>query len=79
MPAAHRTGVREMAEYMPLEIKQAVTSYGRAEKRQVQEMVRSLLCLCEPLRPDAAADGLAIAITHAFSSRLAASRKPSPR
>lgn len=66
--AAYRAGV-EVAEYTPLQVKQAVTSYGRAEKRQVQEMVRSLLNLREIPRPDDAADGLAIAITHAFSSR----------
>ena len=66
--AAYRAGV-EVAEYTPLQVKQAVTSYGRAEKRQVQELVRSLLNLREIPRPDDAADGLAIAITHAFSSR----------
>src|ERR687894_897532 len=66
--AAYRAGV-EVAEYTPLQVKQAVTSYGRAEKRQVQEMVRSLLNLREIPRPDDAADGLAIAIAHAFSSR----------
>src|SRR5215204_1029792 len=66
--AAYRAGV-EVAEYTPLQVKQAVTSYGRAEKRQVQEMVRSLLNLHEIPKPDDAADGLAIAIAHAFSSR----------
>ena len=66
--AAYQAGV-EVAEYTPLQIKQAVTSYGRAEKRQVQEMVMSLLNLREIPKPDDAADGLAIAITHAFSSR----------
>jgi crossover junction endodeoxyribonuclease RuvC len=67
--AAYRTGV-EIAEYTPLQVKQAITSYGRAEKRQVQEMVRTLLNLREIPRPDDAADGLAIAICHAFSSRM---------
>ncbi len=66
--AAYRAGV-EVAEYTPLQVKQAITSYGRADKRQVQEMVRALLNLREIPRPDDAADGLAIAITHAFSSR----------
>ena len=66
--AAYRAGA-EVAEYTPLQVKQAVTSYGRAEKRQVQEMVRSLLNLREIPKPDDAADGLAIAIAHAFSSR----------
>ena len=67
--AAYRAGL-EVAEYTPLQVKQAITSYGRAEKRQVQEMVRTLLNLREIPRPDDAADGLAIAITHAFSSRI---------
>lgn len=66
--AAYRAGV-EVAEYTPLQIKQAITSYGRADKRQVQEMVKTLLNLREIPSPDDAADGLAIAICHAFSSR----------
>jgi crossover junction endodeoxyribonuclease RuvC len=67
--AAYRAGV-EVYEYTPLQVKQAITSYGRADKRQVQEMVRALLNLREIPRPDDAADGLAIAITHAFSSKM---------
>jgi len=67
--AAYRAGI-EVAEYTPLQVKQAVTSYGRADKKQVQEMVKSLLNLPAIPRPDDAADGLAIAITHAFSSRM---------
>ncbi len=67
--AAYRAGI-EVAEYTPLQVKQAITSYGRADKRQVQEMVRALLNLRDIPRPDDAADGLAIAITHAFSSRI---------
>ena len=67
--AAYRAGL-EVAEYTPLQVKQAITSYGRAEKRQVQEMVRALLNLRDIPRPDDAADGLAIAVTHAFSSRI---------
>src|ERR671911_741266 len=67
--AAHKAGV-EVHEYTPLQVKQAITSYGRAEKHQVQEMVRALLNLREIPRPDDAADGLAIAITHAFTSRM---------
>src|ERR687890_2340482 len=59
--AAYMAGI-EVAGYTPLQVKQAVTSYGRAEKRQVQELVRSLLNLREIPRPDDAADGLAIAI-----------------
>jgi crossover junction endodeoxyribonuclease RuvC len=67
--AAYKAGI-EVAEYTPLQIKQAITSYGRAEKRQVQEMVKTLLNLREVPKPDDAADGLAIAICHAFSSRM---------
>jgi len=67
--ASYRAGI-EVAEYTPLQVKQAITSYGRADKPQVQEMVRALLNLREIPRPDDAADGLAIAITHAFSSRM---------
>ncbi len=55
----------EIYEYTPLQIKQALTSYGRAEKRQVQEMVRVILDLKEIPRPDDCADALAAAITHA--------------
>src|SRR5215213_9509422 len=67
--AVYKAGV-EVTEYTPLQVKQAITSYGRADKRQVQEMVRTLLNLREIPRPDDAADGLAIAICHAFSSSL---------
>lgn len=67
--AAYKAGI-EVTEYTPLQVKQAVTSYGRADKRQVQEMVRALLNLREIPKPDDAADGLAIAICHAFSSRM---------
>lgn len=56
-------------EYTPMQIKQAVVGYGKAEKRQVQLMVKMLLCLSEIPRPDDAADGLAVAITHAHSAR----------
>lgn len=51
-------------EYTPLQIKQAVVGYGRAEKHQVQEMVKILLNLKEIPKPDDAADALAIAICH---------------
>jgi crossover junction endodeoxyribonuclease RuvC len=54
-----------VAEYTPMQIKQAVTGYGGAKKPQIQEMVRTLLALPVIPRPDDAADGLAIAITHA--------------
>ncbi|MDR0839006.1 MAG: crossover junction endodeoxyribonuclease RuvC [Oscillospiraceae bacterium] len=54
-----------MYEYTPLQVKQAVTGYGRAEKKQVMEMVKRLLQLDAIPRPDDAADGLALAICHA--------------
>jgi crossover junction endodeoxyribonuclease RuvC len=53
-----------IGEYSPPRIKEAVTGYGKADKYQVQLMVRNLLDLQETPRPDDAADGLAIAITH---------------
>ncbi len=59
-----------VAEYTPLQVKQAVVGYGRAEKHQVQEMVRVLLALKERPRPDDAADALAVAICHAHSHRV---------
>lgn len=60
----------EIAEYTPLQVKQSVVGYGRAEKRQIQEMVKMLLCLNEIPKPDDAADALAIAICHAHSRKL---------
>jgi len=54
-------------EYTPLQVKQAVTSYGRADKKQVQEMVKALLKLEKIPKPDDAADALAIAICCAHS------------
>lgn len=56
-----------IAEYTPLQIKQAITGYGRAEKKQMQEMVRAILGLSEVPKPDDCADALAAAITHANS------------
>jgi crossover junction endodeoxyribonuclease RuvC len=60
-----------VSEYTPQEIKQAVTGYGGAEKRQVQAMVRALLELQETPKPDDAADALAVAICHAHSYKIA--------
>jgi crossover junction endodeoxyribonuclease RuvC len=60
----------EVAEYSPPVIKQALTGYGRADKRQMQEMVRMLLGLDKVPRPDDAADALAVAICHIHSARL---------
>ncbi len=59
----------EVAEYTPNEVKQAVAGYGSADKRQVQEMVRTLLQLPELPKPDDAADALAIAITHLHTNK----------
>lgn len=57
-------------EYTPLQIKQAVAGYGRADKRQVQEMVKMLLNLKEIPKPDDAADALAVAICHGSSLKF---------
>lgn len=54
-------------EYTPLQIKQAIVGYGRAEKKQVQQMVKMLLKLDEIPKPDDTADALAIAVCHAHS------------
>jgi crossover junction endodeoxyribonuclease RuvC len=78
---AHARGVAMLAcarkcdklfEYTPMQIKQALTGYGRAEKRQMQETVASLLKLKSIPKPDDAADALAIALCHAFVSRFGA-------
>ena len=59
-------------EYTPLQIKQALTGYGRAEKRQIQIMVKTLLRLDTIPKPDDAADALAVALTHCQTNRLSA-------
>ncbi len=51
-------------EYTPLQVKQAITGSGRADKKQMQEMIRRLLNLKEVPKPDDAADGLSIALCH---------------
>ena len=58
-----------IAEYTPMQIKQSLTGYGKADKKQMQEMVRLQLNLKEIPKPDDAADALATAITHAMMSR----------
>ena len=60
----------ELFEYTPLQIKQALTGYGRAEKKQIQEMVKIILGLKEHPKPDDCADALAAAICHASSLRI---------
>lgn len=59
-------------EYTPMQIKQALTGYGRAEKHQIQYMVKLLLKLDSIPKPDDAADALAVAITHAQVSKTSA-------
>jgi len=58
-------------EYNPMQIKQSVTGYGKADKKQMQEMVRVLLGLTEVPKPDDCADALAAALTHASIMHLA--------
>lgn len=65
--AAARKGL-DIYEYTPLQVKQAVVGYGRAEKMQVQQMVKMLLNLREVPKPDDAADALAVSICHIHSS-----------
>ena len=76
LAVAHARGVVMLAgaqrgiavyEYTPLQVKQAVVGYGRADKKQVQQMVKGLLRLDEIPKPDDTADALAIAICHAHS------------
>lgn len=58
-----------IAEYGPMQVKQAVTGYGKAEKAQMMEMTQRLLKLAKIPKPDDAADALAIALCHSFSLR----------
>lgn len=64
--AAMNRGIR-IFEYTPLQVKQAVAGYGRADKKQVQQMVKLLLGLKEVPKPDDTADAVAIAICHGHS------------
>ncbi|MBQ3077224.1 MAG: crossover junction endodeoxyribonuclease RuvC [Clostridia bacterium] len=72
---AARAGI-PVFEYTPMQVKQAVVGYGKAEKRQVQQMVKMMLHLKEVPKPDDTADALALAICHchAASSRLSSLR-----
>ena len=76
---AHARGVALLAcvkscgklyEYTPMQIKQALTGYGKADKKQMQAVVTSLLKLKAVPKPDDAADALAVALCHAFTSRF---------
>ncbi|MBQ8196144.1 MAG: crossover junction endodeoxyribonuclease RuvC [Oscillospiraceae bacterium] len=71
--AAAKHGV-EIYEYTPLQVKQSVVGYGRAEKHQVQEMVKNILRLKECPKPDDTADAVALAICHGHSSGSSLSR-----
>ena len=64
---AHKKGVK-INEYTPLQVKQAVVGYGKAEKHQVMEMVKSFLSLKSVPKPDDTADALAIAVCHGHSA-----------
>jgi crossover junction endodeoxyribonuclease RuvC len=67
--AAAQAGL-DVFEYKPAEVKQALSGYGKADKRQMQEMVRLLLNLDHIPRPDDAADAIAIAVCHLQSRRI---------
>ena len=68
---AARLGNVPIYEYTPLQIKQALTGYGRAEKKQIMYMVKTVLKLESEPKPDDTADALAAAICHAYSSSSA--------
>lgn len=79
IPVAHARGVilltcikfcGRLYEYTPMQIKQALTGYGRADKVQMQHVVASLLHFSKVPRPDDAADALAVALCHAHTSRF---------
>ena len=65
----------KLYEYTPLQIKQALTGYGRAEKRQIQEMTKTFLNLSKIPKPDDAVDALAVALTHSQTNRLSGNFK----
>ncbi|MGN1195545.1 MAG: crossover junction endodeoxyribonuclease RuvC [Acutalibacteraceae bacterium] len=67
MLAAQKHGVK-VYEYTPLQVKQSVVGYGRADKKQVQEMTRRILSLDSVPKPDDTADAIAMAICHAHTS-----------
>ncbi len=72
--ACYQSGV-PVFEYTPLQVKQAVVGYGRAEKNQVMDMVKRILRLQDVPRPDDAADAVAIALCHARSATSLLSQK----
>jgi crossover junction endodeoxyribonuclease RuvC len=79
LPVGHGRGVAVLAaaksgidifEYTPLQVKQSVVGYGRAEKAQIQQMVKAILNLPAIPKPDDVADALAVAICHGNSHRM---------
>jgi len=66
---AAKSGI-EVFEYTPLQVKQSVVGYGRAEKAQIQQMVKVILNLQAIPKPDDAADALAVAICHGHSHKM---------
>ena len=68
--AACQSYTDRLFEYTPMQIKQALTGYGSAEKKQMQQMVRIRLGIAEIPKPDDAADAVACAITHAQAGRM---------
>ncbi len=67
--AVQRKGLL-VSDYAPLKIKMAVTGYGKADKKQVQFMVKQILKLTEVPKPDDAADAVAVALTHSAARRI---------
>ena len=68
--AACQSYTDKLFEYTPMQIKQAIVGYGKADKHQIQEMVRMILHQEKIIRPDDAADAVAVAITHANTGML---------
>lgn len=64
-----KNGIK-VAEYTPLQVKMALTGYGRAEKEQVEQMVGTCLGLDKVIRPSHAADAVAVALTHGFTMKI---------
>ena len=73
--AAASMKTSELYEYTPLQIKQAIVGYGRADKHQIQQMVMYFLNLDKIPKPDDAADGLAAAICHAHTAKMSSQYK----
>ena len=65
-----------VSEYTPLEVKMAITGYGKADKKQMQQMVKNLLGLSFLPKPDDAADALAVAICHLHSYKILSAGQP---